>query len=286
MELLQLRYFCNAAETQNFSKTAQKFNVPASNISQCIKRLEDELNIKLFIRAANKVTLSNKGKYFYDKIRTALGEIDNAKESISSKNDKTVKVCVSSNRRVTMSAIEKFRKQNPDILIEITNGKPVEGQSYDLIIAGEELANLSLNRKLITSEGIALAVGKDNALSSKNEITNEDLSSQQFISMNKDSSMYNTMQKICNEIGFNPQIIIQCDDPFYVRKCVESGLGITFFPEISWKGQFSDNVVIKKVKNFKRNIYAYWDENSYNKKYADSFLSVLEQEFLLEKNEI
>ena len=39
MELLQLTYFCDAAESQNFSHTAQKFRVPPSNVSQ--KVIED-----------------------------------------------------------------------------------------------------------------------------------------------------------------------------------------------------------------------------------------------------
>jgi len=52
MELLQLTYFCDAAVTQNFSKTAQKYNVPPSNISQSIKRLERELSAPLFDRRA------------------------------------------------------------------------------------------------------------------------------------------------------------------------------------------------------------------------------------------
>jgi chromosome segregation protein len=43
MEILQLKYFCDAVQTQNFSKTAKKFLVPPSNISQTIKRLEKEL---------------------------------------------------------------------------------------------------------------------------------------------------------------------------------------------------------------------------------------------------
>ena len=51
MELLQLQYFCNAAETENFSKTANNYNVPTSNISQCIRRLENELNTTLFDRS-------------------------------------------------------------------------------------------------------------------------------------------------------------------------------------------------------------------------------------------
>ena len=43
MELLQLKYFRDAAETENFSATAKNFGVPASDISQSIKRLEKEL---------------------------------------------------------------------------------------------------------------------------------------------------------------------------------------------------------------------------------------------------
>ena len=48
MELLQLKYFCDAAQSENFSKTAKKFGVPTSNISQSVKRLEKELSTPLF----------------------------------------------------------------------------------------------------------------------------------------------------------------------------------------------------------------------------------------------
>ena len=55
MELLQLKYFCDAAETENFSKTAEKYLVPTSNISQSIKRLEKELDTELFEHRANRI---------------------------------------------------------------------------------------------------------------------------------------------------------------------------------------------------------------------------------------
>ena len=47
MELLQLMYFCDAAETENFSRTAKKYHVPPSDISQSIKRLELELSAEV-----------------------------------------------------------------------------------------------------------------------------------------------------------------------------------------------------------------------------------------------
>jgi len=65
MELLQLKYFCDAAKTQNFSQTAKKFMVPPSDISQTVKRLEKELGVALFSRHANRIVLNENGKRFF-----------------------------------------------------------------------------------------------------------------------------------------------------------------------------------------------------------------------------
>ena len=43
MEILQLTYFCHAAECENFSNTAEHFDVPTSNISRAVRAIEKEL---------------------------------------------------------------------------------------------------------------------------------------------------------------------------------------------------------------------------------------------------
>ena len=83
MELLQLKYFCDSAETENFSKTAQKFYVPPSNISQSINRIEKELGIKLFVRSSNRIMLNKNGIEFYKRIKQALFLIDDAKKAVT-----------------------------------------------------------------------------------------------------------------------------------------------------------------------------------------------------------
>lgn len=47
MEFLQLRYFYESAQNENFAKTAEKFMVPASSVSASVKRLEQELGVEL-----------------------------------------------------------------------------------------------------------------------------------------------------------------------------------------------------------------------------------------------
>lgn len=116
MELLQLRYFINAAETENFSLTAKKFDVPASNISQSIKRLERELQTVLFDRRANRISLNEKGQAFYKKAKEALSLLDGAVNEVQD-DGKTgrIKICISCNRRIVMQVIEKFCALYPDV---------------------------------------------------------------------------------------------------------------------------------------------------------------------------
>ena len=99
MEFLQLKYFCDAALTENFSETAKKFMVPPSNISQSVKRLEGELGVSLFDRNANRIRLNAHGKIFYEKVSNALCLIDEAKSALCDDGGHgKIKICVNASR--------------------------------------------------------------------------------------------------------------------------------------------------------------------------------------------
>ena len=53
------------AETGNFSRVADKFNLTQSTISARIKVLEDDLGVSLFERRPSGVFLTAEGKQFY-----------------------------------------------------------------------------------------------------------------------------------------------------------------------------------------------------------------------------
>lgn len=61
MELRQLRYFTKAAETLNFSEAAKALNVAQSTLSQQIRQLEDELDVRLFDRDTHSIYLTEAG---------------------------------------------------------------------------------------------------------------------------------------------------------------------------------------------------------------------------------
>ena len=76
MELLQLKYFKDAAELENFSKAAKKNMVPQPSISYAIKKLEDELGVLLFDRNGRKIFLNENGEYVYQKVSSILNTVD------------------------------------------------------------------------------------------------------------------------------------------------------------------------------------------------------------------
>ena len=62
MELRQLKSFIKAAEMLSFSDAAKALNIAQSSLSQQIKQLEDELDVKLFLRNSHSIALTETGK--------------------------------------------------------------------------------------------------------------------------------------------------------------------------------------------------------------------------------
>lgn len=256
MEMFQLKYFCDAAQTQNFSKTAKKFLVPPSNISQSIKRLETDLETSLFERHANRIKLNDAGSLFYKNAKAALDLLENAEKTIKeSQKKETVRINIHICRRIVMEVIEDFRTIYPELSFITAHNNDEISDEFDIIVTDKEL-NLPYIKAKAAEENFLLAYNK-NTFSIDNMVSASELENLPFVTMGSGSSIYESTQKICSQLGFSPHIVLQSEDPFYIRKCVELGLGISIVPELSWHGQFSENIALKNIGNIKRKIYVY-----------------------------
>ncbi len=277
MELLQLTYFCDAAETQNFSVTAAKYNVPPSGVSQSIKRLEAELSVKLFNRTSNRITLSDEGRIFYEGAKCALDSLSDAKRRLSDSEDMPIgeiRISLRTHRRTVTSAIERFRKNYPGVSFVITHTR--DKGDYDFVITSGEKSYGKYKRTLLLKERLLLAV------SSEEEIVGSELgdySSRKFVAMGSDSDFYDVMTEACLDAGFTPNVVIQTDDPFYVRKYVEMGMGITLVPSVSWRGLFSDGVRFVDLGDIFRSVYLYSRDESRMSRACRLFLPYLLETF-------
>lgn len=280
MELLQLTYFCSAAETENFSVTAKKYGVPASNISQSIHRLENELGQKLFDRSANRIRLNANGKILYENTKSALNLLTDARDRICKSGEISgeIRLLIETNRRLSSKTIENFRLQYENVSFFINHLPEISLSEYDFIVTDRLIADKNFEKTLLLSEDIMLAAKKDNPIIHKNGLCIKDLEYQRFVTMGKINGLYSLIQELCANAGFVPDIAVQSDDPYYVRRYVEMGLGITLFPSLSWQGLFSDEVACIKISDVTRNTYIYRDTRRYLSGTARAFMDELIKE--------
>lgn len=122
MELIQLRYFIQVAESQNITATAKKLFISQPALSASIARLEGDLGVKLFKRQKNRIVLTEAGTMFLTSAKKAIAILDESVEDIRncSDYDKTHYTIVSALRTVTRS-VNAFTSANPNIRINIVS---------------------------------------------------------------------------------------------------------------------------------------------------------------------
>jgi DNA-binding transcriptional LysR family regulator len=81
MELRHLRYFVAIAEEHSFSRAAERLWVAQPGLSSQIRRLESELEIRLFDRHTRGVTLTPAGELFLERARAVLAAAEAARST-------------------------------------------------------------------------------------------------------------------------------------------------------------------------------------------------------------
>ncbi len=278
MEILQLRYFCEAAECESFTLTAKKYTVPPSDISQSIKRLEMELGAKLFDRSANRIKLNSRGREFLHSIRTALSMIDGAVGVARGEStEKVIRLCVNCNRRIVWSVAERFRHLHGDIEIVFANFRDPLDDDYDIIVERDIEPLAPYKRERLLTERVVLAAHSSHPLAKERSVDISSLGTEAFVAMRGNTSLAALTSELFGAAGVKQRVAIETDDPFYFRRCVEAGLGIAIVPEFSWRGQFSDDVVFVDIGGISCDTYVYTSAGAAARVEVAEFISMLKE---------
>ena len=111
----------------NISAAAQNLFISQSAVSQSVKQLEEQLQVRLFSRSTRGVSLTSEGKLLLEYVSHALGLLQSGEEKIAaSRQLLTGELIIGASDTVTktylLSRLEAFHKDYPDIRIRILNG--------------------------------------------------------------------------------------------------------------------------------------------------------------------
>ena len=121
------RVFQEVARMGNISAAAQNLYISQSAVSQSIKQLEEQLQVRLFSRSTRGVVLTSEGKMLLDYVSHGLGLIQCGEEKLAqSRQLLTGELIIGASDTVTktylVSRLEAFHQNYPAIQIRILNG--------------------------------------------------------------------------------------------------------------------------------------------------------------------
>ena len=285
MELLQLRYFQTVARLESITLAAEHHLVPQSSMSQTIRRLENDLGgIKLFDRKNGRIYLNEQGRIFLNYVDATLASLDGgirAVNSVAGKVEGAVRVKVMENHRLVLTCVPTFLKMYPNVRFSISHGYYEEKDAdYDICISSEKAFQHLNESKPLLDERLILAVHEDHPLAKEKAVRLIDLRGENLISMPGQSALSRIVTNRCRALGFEPEVSVVCDDPYYVRKYVSENLGIAVTPEISWRGRFRDNTKLIPFEEEDMRVCSYilWNSKRYMSPATKMFIEYLTEE--------
>jgi len=120
MNLRQLRVFLVVAEIGNFTKAARELNTVQPAVSNTIKKLEEELQLSLFVRKNKSVLLTTEGEVLLKNARTIMAQLRRAKldmVELRGMQRGEVRLGVTNNLGMHYfpKIIQKFKEQYPEL---------------------------------------------------------------------------------------------------------------------------------------------------------------------------
>ncbi|SEU27886.1 LysR family transcriptional regulator [Paenibacillus sp. NFR01] len=286
MNLNQLDYFVTAAETLNFTKTARKFFISQTAITQQIKALEENIGVTLFDRSNRTLALTPAGQVFYkeckeilirtadalDKVRKAEGGIiGSLKIGFISGYEKTnlterIKNFHIGYPNVSLTFVRKDSRELRDLL---------QKGELDLIFdtAREDALNAGYGILPISRYPVRAVLYPSHPLAGHTSVRLAELYNERLIMLSLDEANANRPDPAY------PHIVQYSNDVDVILLMVSAGLGISLIPQFALnyynQAQSLSIIPLEPRDALEITVYAIWNQENKNASIAN-FLQHLE----------
>lgn len=245
MELRHLRYFVAVAEELHFRRAAERLHVAQPAVSEQIRKLEDELGVRLFNRTQRSVSLTDAGAALLGEARTVLHQAEMARLAARNAHNGT-----SSRLRIgymptalpatvprtlqhlaaAMSRLEISLEPGLGLrLIEAVRAAQLDAAVVSLPVPRAGLRTTALNDQHLVA---ALPVGHDQAV--KSGICLEQMAPARLVVLPREANrpVYDAIVAACRDADLSPTLIEMPDGHVEgALLAVASGAGMALLPD-------------------------------------------------------
>ncbi len=269
MNLQFVKYFITLADVGNFTHAAEKAHVVQSTFSTGIKKLEQQLNCKLFYRDNRQVLLTDEGKQLLPKAKKLLSLWSEMESIFSETYLKPLKLGVVS--EIDFNAIvpmmKSFHELYPNIETQIIENSEME---LHQMLKNESIDGYfqkyipfdhnDFEHRLIRKDKLVLAVPANHPFATKNKLPLQAIDGQSLIERTN-CSLYSEVENRLNKRNIHPNVVFRAKGDDMAKALVASGIGISLVPCIEVEYPNVKYVAIAD-EQFDRKIFLIWKKKS------------------------
>ena len=266
MTLTELRYIVAVAREKHFGKGADACHVSQPTLSVAIKKLEEELQVKLFERNANEITVTPLGIEIIRQAQSVLEQAEMIKDIARRGKDPLagslrlgviytigpyllpdlVRQTIATLPQMPLMLQENFTVK---LLDQLRSG------DLDCAILAEPFPDTNLAIAQLYDEPFMAAVPSSHALATRSSITAEEIKSQTLLLLGNGHCFRDHVLEVCPEFARFSSSTSGIQKSFEgssletIKHMVAAGMGITLVPRLSVpKEALAEPVDGKKAK--------------------------------------
>ncbi|MEV6254479.1 LysR substrate-binding domain-containing protein [Nocardia sp. NPDC051929] len=285
MELQQMRYVIAVAETNSFTRAAERCLVVQSALSHQIARLERELGARLFERTSRRVRLTPAGAAFLPAARQCLDAAERAAAEVAAAVGE-VRGRLAVGLIPTVAAVDipealrDFRRRHPHVRISLRVGaseelvEKVEQGAIDVAFLG--LPTTARPRGVVAHELArdrhVAVVALDHPLAGERSIDLRTLSAEVFVDLPAGTAGRLQSDQAFTAAGLDRDVAFEVTSADYIARLVRPGLAIAMLPS-TYVPQLEGVTTIEVTDAPARVEYVIWSRS--RTPAATAFLTVL-----------
>ncbi|QRN41421.1 MAG: LysR family transcriptional regulator [Neisseriaceae bacterium] len=246
MTLTDLKYLIAVSQEKHFGKAAQKCFVSQPTLSICIKKLEDELDVKIFDRSSSEIITTPIGEKIIEQAKKVIEESDKIKMIVSEKQDELsgefkLGIIFTIAPYILPKMITSLIQLAPKMPLMLEENytshllEMLKNGELDAMIAAEPIDEAGIETIPLYEEPFFVIVPKGHPFEEYDQINTKQLTSEKILLLTEGDSLRNNILNGCKELVSQQRIkgltnSLQGNSITTVRYMVASGLAISILP--------------------------------------------------------
>lgn len=241
MTIRHFQIFKAVVECGNMHRAAEALYISQPGVSQAVRELEKDYQVRLFERYKKQLILTPEGKKLYKHCRVLLQQYEELNKAMADTKEVPllrIGATVSVGEELLVPFISEFEKEYPHIRTEITvnnteyiETKILEGELDVGMIEGQ---TVSTDLKILPflEDCMQVVAAKNNPLAGKKEVEALELAEYDIITREQGSHIRNVLTQLMQERGIYPRIKWSCTNVHTIKQAVMAGQGISLLSSL------------------------------------------------------